>query len=252
LKEEVQMISYSFLIFFSNADKDIEVSPNKKIPPTSSLGIMQKYTLMPGKMIQTCRKVVDFIHKKQILANSVKSAQDVLQKVNEQSVMEADRSGGMLILYDYLKACFAYFWAYNQRDLKTGSLMMMPSVSEKSIGRIQEEGKSNKSSRNATPVKYKPRTNDSKSLLHSQNSVLSIAESTKSFHIKDTFEQVLEDKFKEFLRSKNLTALNSLSSRIQLIDDFEREIRDELRNKFLTRMIDEKLFEEEMMKANLE
>jgi hypothetical protein len=237
------MISYAYLVFFSNADRDIEVSPNKKIPQTSCLSIMQKYTLMPGKMIQTCRKVVEFIHKGQIPASSVKSAKDILSRVHEQSIMEADRTGGMLILYDYLKACFAYYLAYSSRTVQTS--VLNPSVSEKSIGQINEE-RSNKSSRNATPVKFRPRANDSKSLLHSQNSVISIAESTKSFHIQDTFEQALERRFRDFLKNNDLGRCDSLVGRVELIDSFERDVRDFVRNKFLARVIDDQQFKAEM------
>jgi hypothetical protein len=103
------MLCHSFLILFSNADKDIEVFPNKKIPLTSVLGVMQKYTLMPGKMIQTCRKIVEFVHKKQIPANNVKTSQEILTKLDEQGLIEIDRTGELLTLYEYLKACVRYY-----------------------------------------------------------------------------------------------------------------------------------------------
>ncbi|OMJ76067.1 hypothetical protein SteCoe_24674 [Stentor coeruleus] len=136
-KEEIQMISYAYLIFFSNADKDIEVYPNKKIPQTSVLGVMQKYTTIPGKMIQICRKVIEFIHKRQIPSNCAKSSQEVLQKINEQSVMEVDRSGGMLAFYDYLRACLSYYWAYTQTS--RSGMSPSPSFSDKKIYECDED-----------------------------------------------------------------------------------------------------------------
>ncbi|OMJ77356.1 hypothetical protein SteCoe_23053 [Stentor coeruleus] len=301
-KEEVQMISYAYLIFFSNADKDIEVYPNKKIPPTSVLGVMQKYTTMPGKMIQTCRKVVEFIHKRQIPSNCAKSSQDVLQKINEQGVMEVDRSGGMLILYDYLKACLSYYWAYTQTP--RSGLSSSPSFSDKRIYECDEDidqdaqdvsftqtkgPRSKKSSLNATPLKNKPKLFDESRVVSeprisieprisaepkivaesrnffepkpfvepqrlgfSQQSVILKSESTKSIINKDSFENALEERFKDFLRAKNPGTLTNVISRLHIIDEFEREIRDELREKFLHRVLDETGFEEEVRKAQAE
>lgn len=290
------MISYAYLIFFSNADKDIEVYPNKKIPPTSVLGVMQKYTTMPGKMIQTCRKVVEFIHKRQIPSNCAKSSQELLQKINEQSVMEIDRSGGMLILYDYLKACLSYYWAYTQTP--RSGLSPSPSMSDKRIYECDEDldqspqdtsftqakgPRSKKSSLNATPLKNKPKLltdsrvvseprisaeprviSESRNFFEprppvepqrlgfSQQSLISKSESTKSIITKDSFENALEERFKEFLRAKNPTTMTSVISRLHIIDEFEREIRDELREKFLHRVLDETGFEEEVRKAQAE
>lgn len=216
---------------------------------------MQKYTLMPGKMIQTCRKVVEFIHQKLIPAACVKLSQELLSKLNEQSIIEVDRTGGIFIIYDYLKACIAYYWAYNQNCSYPVS---SPIKIEKKLADFDEALEISKeilknSTRSISPQrsKLKIASHDLRSLV-TQNTIVSKSESTKSFHIKDSYEAALEERFKEFLRPKVLNDFSSLVSRIQLIDQFEREIRDEIRLRFLSRVVEEKSFEEELRKAKLE
>ena len=89
-------------------------------------------------------------------------------------------------------------------------------------------------------------------MLGTQNSIISKSESTKSFHLKDSYELALEDKFKDFLKTKKIEGVSNIGIRIQLLDEFERKIRDEIRDKFLFRVIEEKALEDEIRKAKFE
>lgn len=249
VKEDIQNLSYAYLVFFSNADKDIEVSPNKKIPATSVLPVMQKYTLMPGKMIQTCRKVVEFIHKKQIPTSSAKSAQEILNKVNQQSLMETDRGGGMLILYDYLKACIVYYWAYNQESHKRSSSPILNFSPEQRIIEVEENDQElhfTSSPINETPVKIKQKPTSDNKL-----SSLSKSESTRSLSLKDGFEGVLEDKFRKFLRGWKMIDLGKIVNRLMIVDEFEKDIRAELREMFLEKFMNEDNLRQELEKVRV-
>jgi len=250
VKEDVQNLSYAYLVFFSHADRDIEVSPNKKIPATSVLPVMQKYTLMPGKMIQTCRKVVEFIHKKQIPSSSAKSAQDILNKVNQQSLMETDRGGGMLILYDYLKACIVYFWAYNQESHKRSLSPVLSFSPEQRIVEVEENEQElnfTSSPLSETPVKIKQKpVVDKKS-----TSLMRESESTRSLSLKDGFEGVIEEKFRKFLRGWKMMDLGKIGNRLMVVDEFEKEIRGELREMFLEKFVNEESLRQEFNRARV-
>lgn len=240
VKDDIQNLSYAFLVLFSQADKDIEVSPNKKIPATSVLGIMQKYTLMPGKMIQTCRKVVEFIQKKMIPSASVRSASEILGKVNQQTLMEIDRSGGLLIFYDFLRACFTYFWAYNQQAPKR-SFSPNSSLPETKIVEVDEDDIGEV---RPPPVKIKLRP------VYEQK-VLERTESTKSVNGKEEFEGIIEERFKKFLRGTKMTGLDKLENRLTVIDEFEKEIRMEIREAFLEIFENESILKQEIEKSKL-
>jgi hypothetical protein len=227
-------------VFFSQADKDIEVSPNKKIPATSVLSVMQKYTLMPGKMIQTCRKVIEFIHKKMIPSHSTRSAQEILNKVNQQNLMEIDRSGGLLIFYDFLKACFAYFQAYSQQGTRR-SFSPNASLPESKIVEVEEEEIPEP---RETPVKLKLRP-------VYEAKVLERTQSTHSVTTKEEFDQIIEERFKKFLRSSKLSGLEKLENRLAVIDDFEKEIRWEIREAFLDTFQSEACLRQELEKSRL-
>ena len=130
--EEIQTLCQAFLTLFAEADKEIEISANKKILASKVLGIMQKYTLMPGKMIQNCRNIIDFIHQKKVSTNSAKQSQELISKLSQIKILEADRTGAFLIFYDYLQASLDYFWVYNRNRGSTRNLSSTPSKKEKS------------------------------------------------------------------------------------------------------------------------
>ena len=217
---------------------------------------MQKYTLMPGKMIQTCRKIVEFIHQKLIPANNVRFCSDLLSKLNEQNIIEIDRSGGILIIFEYLKACVSYYWAYNQNNSPSRDASPITRrIEKKSIDidealELSKEILRNSSNKPLSSQLSRPKINpnDSKVFL-SQNSIASKSESTRSFYMKDSFELALEERFKEFIKHKTIQNFSALSARICLLDEFEREIRDEIRKKFLTRVIDDEILAEELKKT---
>ena len=218
---------------------------------------MQKYTLMPGKMIQTCRRVVESIHEKSVPLASARLAQELLNKLNEQSIIEADRSGGVLVLYDYLKACLNYYFAYDQSIGPMNSITLIPTASSNKLAEFDEALEISKeilrnSCKNITPPRSKFRINSEAKNLVTQNSIFSKSESTKSIQPRDSYESALEERFREFLRPKRSENFGSISSRIHLIDEFEREIRDEIREKFLHKIVDENTFEEEVRKARFE
>lgn len=211
---------------------------------------MQKYTLMPGKMIQTCRKVVEFIHKKQILPISAKSAQETLNKINQQSLMETDRSGCMLILYDFLKACIIYYYAYNQQNPRRSPSPVSYFSPEQKIVEVEENDLDLNSSRNklnSTPVKTKL-----KPVIDNKVSSLCKSESTRSLSAKDGFEGVLEEKFRKFLRGFKMTDLGKAVNRLAIVDEFEKEVRVELREMFLEKFLDEKSLRLEVERVSLE
>lgn len=130
----------------------------------------------------------------------------------------------------------------------------IPSITEKKLAEFDEAveiskeilKKKNSSSRS----KITPVLNEK--MLGTQNSIISKSESTKSFHLKDSYELALEDKFKDFLKTKKIEGVSNIGIRIQLLDEFERKIRDEIRDKFLFRVIEEKALEDEIRKAKFE
>lgn len=306
-REEILVLCHAYLSLFCEADKAIEIFfSNKKIPVSRVLSVMQKYTLMPGKMIQTCRKIVDFIHQKQISPHCVKYSQESLSRLSEQGLIEIDRSGGILILFEYLKACVSYYWVYNQSTTPAGSLSPSRSTSpirshtpgrsrtpikrEKTpqkkrvpiatpspmqlekhfedfdeYAEIEEEIFKNESCKAATSEKIfvQPTSSETARILQSPNeekydpdeSIFEIDEeiSKKGEEMsrpKGLFERALEDRFKEFLRQKPDSDFSSISMRIQLLDLFEREIRDEIRNKYLGRVIEFESLASEIRKVN--
>lgn len=64
--------------------------------------------------------------------------------------------------------------------------------------------------------------------LVTQNSIIYKSVSAKFIHPKDPYEYALEERFREFLRPKRADEFSSISSIIHLLDELEREIRDEL------------------------
>ena len=211
---------------------------------------MQKYTSMPGKIIQTCRKVVDFIHCKQIPLQCVKTTQELLSKLNEQSIIESDRSGGIMIIYEFLKASVNYYFVYNQNLTPANSISLMPIISEKKIIEFDESIEISKDSLNQSCREITPPKNKRKIHTEPKKQVLETSkiESRKSSKTKDAFEIAIEERFKEFLRPKTLLELITITSRMELIDEFEREIRNEIRIKFLPRVLEESIFKEELQK----
>ena len=215
---------------------------------------MQKYLIMPGKMIQSCRKVIDYIHNKEIPLQSVNNSQELLNRLDEQSIIEIDRSGGIMTLFEFLKACVNYYLVYNQSLVPMNSISLMPSITEKKMADFDEAVEISrdilkKSCKNITPPRSRFKVFTEPKYTSSQSPIISKSESTKSIHIKDSFEIALEEKFKDFLRPHTLEVLNTITSRIQLIDDFEKEIRDEIRMKFLPRVVENRIFEEELRKS---
>ena len=246
--EEIQTLCQAFLTLFAEADKEIEISANKKILASKVLGIMQKYTLMPGKMIQNCRNIIDFILQKKVSTNSAKQSQELISKLSQIKILEADRTGALLIFYDYLKASLDYFWVYNRNRGSTRNLSSTPSKKEKSdktpknlaeldeaLEISREILKQSINSMSSQRNKLKSNSSEFRSLI-TQNSFISKSDSIKSISVKNSFDVLIEDKFKEFLKNKNFCEYSSVSSRILLIDEFETEIRNGIRQQFLLRV----------------
>lgn len=229
------------------ADKDIDIGNSKKILPNHVLGIMQKYTLMPGKMIQTCRKVIEFIQNKLIPESNACICQDLLRKVDEQNLIELDRTGGVLLLYDYLKASVDYYFAYSQSFTPMNNISLLSTSGNKLVEFDEALEMSaeilKKSFKDITPPRSRFRIKSEAKEFVTQNSV-SKSESTRSIQTKDLYESLLEEQFKAFLKGKNFEEYPSVLSRIQLIDQFELEIRHEIRENLLEKVLDSAVFEE--------
>ena len=88
--------------------------------------------------------------------------------------------------------------------------------------------------------------------IFSHNSMVSLSETNKSMQIRDSYDSALEDRFRDFLKNKLTQDLSNVVTRIQLLDQFEREIRDEIRNKFLTRAAIHENLVNEIRRANEE
>lgn len=164
--------------------------------------------------------------------------------------METDRSGGMLILYDFLKACIIYYYAYNQQNPKRSSSPVSHFTPEQKIVEVEESDLDLNSSRkklNSTPVKMKL-----KPVLENKISSLSKSESTRSLSAKDGFEGVLEEKFRKFLRGYKMIDLGKIVNRLTIVDEFEKEVRVELREMFLEKFMDEKSLRLELDRVSLE
>lgn len=141
---------------------------------------MQKYTLVPGRMIQTCRKLPDLIHSHEISKVSIKYTQKILSKINPQTLQDIDKSQSLSNLYSFIKLSVLYFYSFHL-PIKTPIPEPLPCIPQCNLN-------------------------------------------------EDLFCDSLDDRFKSFLRTQLMPNLVQVEARMELLDRFVEEIREEIRS----------------------
>lgn len=108
-KEPVQSLSFAYLVLFSTSDPSIHLPTNNKFSSSTVILSMQKYTLTPSKMIQTCRNLPEFIHSHKISEQCIKYTQKIVSKINPLSLQEIDKSLNLFHLYSFIKLSILYY-----------------------------------------------------------------------------------------------------------------------------------------------
>lgn len=281
--EPVLNLFHAYICFFNEADKDLEMLPPRKVQPSKIFTIMHKYMQMPGKMMQTCRKTLEYIHNNQVSKINANYTQELLNKIDKVAIENCDRTGGVLIFFYFLKECVKYYWEINPDSEPMQEIPLMVSKPQKKFTEFEEavelskellqksskvlspsfkKFKLNYDMKNiGAPNKSKIETNqeiinlDSKALYGNHDlgsavrkidfdeclpSVSGNSEQPppKNFTNRDIYDQGLEEKFKEFLKTLDLVEIRNSTIRVQLFDKFERMIRDEVRTNLLKLAID--------------
>ncbi|OMJ66379.1 hypothetical protein SteCoe_36789 [Stentor coeruleus] len=276
--EPVLNLFHSYTCFFNEVDKELEILPPRKVQPSKIFTIMHKYLQMPGKMMQTCRKTLEYIHNSQISKANAKYTQELLNKIDKEDVENCDRTGGVLIFFDFLKECVKYYWEINPESESMREIPLMVSKTQKKFSEFEEAVELSKellqkSSKVLSPSFKKFKLNydmkntggsnkpkieinqeiislDSKALYGNDDLGSAVRKidfdeylplvsgnseqpPPKSYTSRDIYDQGLEEKFKEFLKTLDLVEIRNSTIRVQLFDKFERMIRDEVRTKLL-------------------
>jgi len=108
-KEPVQSLSFAYLVLFSTSDPSIQLPKNHKFSSSTVILSMQKYTLTPSKMIQTCRSLPEFVHSHKISEQCIKYTQKILSKINPLALKEIDKSLSLFHLYSFLNLSITYY-----------------------------------------------------------------------------------------------------------------------------------------------
>jgi hypothetical protein len=222
--EEILVICRVFIVLFRNIDDSIQINYYNSLCNDDIIRIIKSYTDFPDKMIETCKKVEDFIIENRIPESSIKLAQEILAAINENKLLELDNSGEIVTIYEFLKLWIIYYWGYNHNQ-----------SSPSRNSNLHEE-----SSLDATQPSYVKLKNPRVRRLNAElleNKVPSPDVQipwTKSVEdIKEIYFSALEDQFKQFLKSKPTKPYPVIISRIQVLDEFEATITSLIRTKFL-------------------
>lgn len=205
--------------------------PLKRLQPTRIIELSQRYLQTPGKMIQLCRKFPDFIEAHQISDPYLHLSEDFLLSASRSNLMSLDRTGGIMIFYNFLQSCHTFANNYTipmpiiplltspsqETIVKSSVFNMNLSQFEEDIDASKESFR--QSSGTSTPIK-------------------NLQGSTLASHF--------QAKFQQFLRNHQELMLDSLENRILLYDQFERSVLSEIRDRFVPRIANLERFEEEL------
>jgi len=233
----------SFLILFTEVDKDLEKVPLKRLQPSKIIELTQRYLQTPGKMIQLCRKFPDFIESHQISDPYLHLSEDFLTSASRTNLMSLDRTGGVMIFYSFLQSCHAFA---NNYTMPMPNIPLLTSPSQETLVRSsvlnmnlsqferEEEGEGEGEEEEdlyASKESFKQSSGTLTPIKHLQGSTLS---------------SHFQAKFQQFLKDNQETMLDSQESRILLYDQFERSILSEIRDRFVPRVANLEKFEEEL------
>lgn len=123
----MQSLSFAYLVLFSKADPHIHIPTKSKFSSSLVISTMQKYTLVPGRLIQTCRKLPDLIHSHEISKVSIKYTQKILSKINPQTLQALDNSQSLLSLHSFLKLSVLYYYSFHS-PIKTPIPEPLPAI----------------------------------------------------------------------------------------------------------------------------
>ena len=227
----------SFLILFTEVDKDLEKVPLKRLQPSKIIELTQRYLQTPGKMIQLCRKFPDFIESHQISDPYLHLSEDFLTSASRTNLMSLDRTGGVMIFYSFLQSCHAFASNYT---MPMPNIPLLTSPSQETLVRS--------SVLNMNLSQFEKEEGEEEDLYASKESFKqSSGTLTPIKHLQgSTLSSHFQAKFQQFLKDNQETMLDSQESRILLYDQFERSILSEIRDRFVPRVANLEKFEEEL------
>lgn len=164
---------------------------------------MQRYTLNPSNFIQTCRKIPESLKTNKIPFLSIKYSEAILSKVSITSLKEIDKSKTLINLYRVVQSSLAY-----SHKLHNNS---------------------------QTPCQARPDPPDHISSLSSISNHNSDFHNNSSFNPfnSNTYESILEDRFKSFMKNYIFPDQTKVASRLLMLDEFLASIKQELRASIL-------------------
>ena len=197
---------------------------------------MHKYLQTPGKMIQLCRKFTDFVSTQLITEANIVFAEDLLSHIDKSDLSVLDRTGGVCIFYDFLKACIDFSLNLNQ-DLHPSKISLINSSSQ---DYFENPGFSTKNSSKFIPLEEAVEL--SKELLKQSSRTMTPVKLSSS-HLLTSYFQA---KFQKYLSENSAAETQNYEARVLLYDQFERSILSEIRDKFVPRVVNLDSFEEEL------
>jgi hypothetical protein len=224
----------AFIILFNQADKEIEKIPLKKMQNVKVIEIMQKYLQTPGRMIQLCRKFNEFVENQVISEGFVGFADEILKNVSKNELLLVDRTSGVLIFYDFVKACIDFFYSSRQNMSK---ISLIKSGSQENI---EPPGISTKTS--SKLIQLDEAVEISKELLKQSSRTLTPVKSNHSQMLVSYFQA----RFQKFLCDQGSKRTPNYDERVLLYDQFERMVINEVRDRFIPRVVNLQTFEEEL------
>ena len=232
--EVLAVLFNSFIVLFNQADKDIEKVPLKRLQSSKVIEIMQKYLQTPGKMIQLCRKFTDFVACQLITEAHIGFAEELLRSIERSDLTAIDRTGGVSIFYDFIKACVDFSLS---QDPSMGKVCLGASASQ---DYFENPGTSTKNSSKFIPLEEAVEL--SKELLKQSSRTMTPAKLNSS-HLLSSYFQA---KFQKYLSENASEEIQNYEARVLLYDQFERALLSEIRDKFIPRVVNLESFEEEL------
>lgn len=100
------------LLLLSPADIAIDIGPNHKVLVSRTWEITRSYLSRPGNVIQSLRKLPDWVKQDKINQQTIKQLVERTRRIREDAVSQADGSRTAYYIFQYIKQAIAYINAW--------------------------------------------------------------------------------------------------------------------------------------------